>query len=155
MPRWREFRALPLAATRFASVHMAKKSTPREACEPSARGRGEHLRNGPSKTSKCGALDGVRTPRCSRWISRSRRDVTWFRQFFAPKKMIEVVELAKTYGIQVIFFEASVSDELARVLARETGARTLVLNPGANLTKEEMRLGKTFFYIMEDMNIVK
>ena len=67
-----------------------------------------------------------------------------------PKKMIEVVELAKTYGIQVIFFEASVSDELARVLARETGARTLVLNPGANLTKEEMRLGKTFFDIMEE-----
>ena len=67
-----------------------------------------------------------------------------------PKKMIEVVELTKTYGIQVIFFEASVSDELARVLAKETGARTLVLNPGANLTKEEMRLGKTFFDIMEE-----
>lgn len=67
-----------------------------------------------------------------------------------PKKMIEVVELTKTYGIQVIFFEASVSDELARVLARETGARTLVLNPGANLTKEEMKMGKTFFDIMEE-----
>jgi zinc transport system substrate-binding protein len=67
-----------------------------------------------------------------------------------PKEMIEVVEMTKTYGIQFIFFEASVSPELARVLARETGARTLVLNPGANLTKEEMRLGKTFFDIMEE-----
>ena len=67
-----------------------------------------------------------------------------------PKKLIEVVELTKTYGIKVIFFEASVSDKLARVLARETGARTLVLNPGANLTREEMKLGKTFFDIMEE-----
>ncbi|MGD2245024.1 MAG: metal ABC transporter substrate-binding protein [Candidatus Aminicenantes bacterium] len=67
-----------------------------------------------------------------------------------PKKLIEVVELAKKYKIKVIFFESSVSDELARVLAREVGARILVLNPGANLTKEELELGKTFFDIMEE-----
>ncbi len=67
-----------------------------------------------------------------------------------PKKLIEIVELAKKYKIKVIFFEFSVSDELARVLAREVGARTLVLNPGANLTKEELAMGKTFFDIMEE-----
>ncbi len=67
-----------------------------------------------------------------------------------PKKLIEIVELAKKYKIKVIFFESSVSDELARVMAREVGARTLVLNPGANLTKEELELGKTFFDIMEE-----
>jgi zinc transport system substrate-binding protein len=67
-----------------------------------------------------------------------------------PKKLIEIVELAKKYGIKVIFFDSSVSDELARVLAREVGARTLVLNPGANLTKEQLKLGKTFFDIMEE-----
>jgi len=67
-----------------------------------------------------------------------------------PKKLIEIVELAKKYKIKVIFFESSVNDELARVLAREVGARTLVLNPGANLTKEELELGKTFFDIMEE-----
>jgi zinc transport system substrate-binding protein len=66
-----------------------------------------------------------------------------------PKKLIEIVELAKKYGIKVIFFDSSVSDELARVLAREVGARTLVLNPGANLTKEQLKLGRTFFDIME------
>jgi len=60
------------------------------------------------------------------------------------------VELAKKYKIKVIFFESSVSDELARVLAREVGARTLALNPGANLTKEELESGKTFFDIMEE-----
>jgi zinc transport system substrate-binding protein len=67
-----------------------------------------------------------------------------------PKRLVEIVELAKKHKIKVIFFEASVSDELARVLAKEVGARTLVLNPGANLTKEELKLGKTFFDIMEE-----
>jgi len=65
------------------------------------------------------------------------------------KKLIEVVELAKKYRIKVIFFEIRVRDELAKVLAEEIGARTLVLNPGANLTKEQLKSGKTFFDIME------
>ena len=65
------------------------------------------------------------------------------------KKLIEVVELAKKYRIKVIFFEIRVRDELAKVLAGEVGARTLVLNPGANLTKEQLKSGKTFFDIME------
>ena len=67
-----------------------------------------------------------------------------------PKKLIKVVELAKKYKIKVIFFEVYVSDELAKVLAEEVGARTLVLNPGANLTKEQLKSGKTFFDIMEE-----
>jgi len=67
-----------------------------------------------------------------------------------PKKLIDVVELAKKYRIEVIFFEVYVSDELAKVLAEEVGARTLVLNPGANLTKEQLKSGKTFFDIMEE-----
>ncbi len=66
-----------------------------------------------------------------------------------PKKLIKVVELAKKYRIKVIFFEIRVRDELAKVLAEEVGARTLVLNPGANLTKEQLKSGKTFFDIME------
>ena len=66
-----------------------------------------------------------------------------------PKKLIEVVELAKKYRIKVIFFEIRVRDELAKVIAEEVGARTLVLNPGANLTKEQLKSGKTFFDIME------
>jgi zinc transport system substrate-binding protein len=67
-----------------------------------------------------------------------------------PQKLIQVVELAKKYGIKVIFFEVHASDELAKVLAEEVGARTLVLNPGANLTKQELKSGKTFFDIMEE-----
>ncbi|TES87582.1 MAG: zinc-binding protein [Candidatus Aminicenantes bacterium] len=66
-----------------------------------------------------------------------------------PKKLIKVVELAKKHRIKVIFFEIRVRDELAKVLAEEVGARTLVLNPGSNLTKEQLKSGKTFFDIME------
>jgi zinc transport system substrate-binding protein len=66
-----------------------------------------------------------------------------------PKKLIKVVELAKKYRIKVIFFEIRGRDKLAKVLAEEVGARTLVLNPGANLTKEQLKSGKTFFDIME------
>jgi zinc transport system substrate-binding protein len=66
-----------------------------------------------------------------------------------PKKLIKVVELAKKYRIKVIFFEIRVREELAKVFAEEVGARTLVLNPGANLTKEQLKSGKTFFDIME------
>ncbi len=66
-----------------------------------------------------------------------------------PKKLIKVVELAKKHRIKVIFFEIRVRDKLAKVLAEEVGARTLVLNPGANLTKEQLKSGKTFFDIME------
>jgi zinc transport system substrate-binding protein len=60
------------------------------------------------------------------------------------------VELAKKYRIKVIFFEVYVRDELAKVLAEEVGARTLALNPGANLTKEQLKSGKSFFDIMEE-----
>lgn len=66
-----------------------------------------------------------------------------------PKQLIKVVEQAKKHKVEAIFFETAVSDDLARVIAKEVGARTLVLNPGANLTKEQLKSGVTFFDIME------
>jgi len=67
----------------------------------------------------------------------------------SPRKLIEIVELIKNYKIKSIFFEVSVSDELARVIAKEVGAQTLVLNPGANLTKKQLEAGISFFDIMK------
>lgn len=60
-----------------------------------------------------------------------------------------MINLAKKYGIKSIYFEIYVSDELAKVMAKEVGAKTLILNPGANLTKEQLNSGTTFFDIME------
>lgn len=66
-----------------------------------------------------------------------------------PRTLVEVVEMAKKLSIEFIFFETYVSDDLAKVLAKEVGARTLVLNPGANLTKEELDSRMSFFDIMD------
>lgn len=66
-----------------------------------------------------------------------------------PKHLVEVVELAKEHQIKVIYFESHISDELAKVMAKEVGAKTLVLNSGANITKEQMKSGVTFLEIMK------
>ncbi|UCC41315.1 MAG: zinc ABC transporter substrate-binding protein [Candidatus Aminicenantes bacterium] len=65
------------------------------------------------------------------------------------KQLIEVIEEAKEHKIKTIYFEIAVSDDLTRVISEEIGARILVLNPGANLSKEQLRSGVTFFDIME------
>lgn len=66
-----------------------------------------------------------------------------------PKQMVEVVKLAKRHHVRAIFFEEYVSDKLAKVIAKEIGAQTLVLNPGANLRREQLTFGMSFFDIME------
>ena len=66
-----------------------------------------------------------------------------------PRTLVEVVEMAKSHSVECIFFETAVSNDLARVLAKEIGARTLVLNPGATLSREELDSGMSFFDIME------
>jgi zinc transport system substrate-binding protein len=66
-----------------------------------------------------------------------------------PRKLAEVVDLAKEHQIKVIYFENYVSDELAKVMAKEVGAETLVLNAGANISKEQLKSGMTFLEIME------
>jgi zinc transport system substrate-binding protein len=63
--------------------------------------------------------------------------------------MVEAVETARKLEIKVIFFEIQIGNKLAKALAEEVGARLFVLNPGENLTKGELKSGKTFFDIME------
>jgi len=66
-----------------------------------------------------------------------------------PRKLIEVIEIVKKSGSKAIFFEVNFSNELAHVIAKETGTKTLVLNPGASLSKEQINSGITFLCIME------
>jgi len=68
----------------------------------------------------------------------------------SPKRLIEVTELARRLDIKVVFFESSASPDLARTLAHELGARTLVLYPGHNLTRREILEGTTFIDIMKE-----
>lgn len=66
-----------------------------------------------------------------------------------PRQLIGVIDIVKKRGIGAIFFEVNVSSELARVIAEETGAKTLVLNPGASLPRKQKNSGITFLDIME------
>jgi len=66
-----------------------------------------------------------------------------------PRQLIDIVELVKKDRIEAIYFEMNVSSDLAKVIAEETGARTLVLNPGASLSRKQMESGISFLNIME------
>jgi zinc transport system substrate-binding protein len=66
-----------------------------------------------------------------------------------PAELIGIVKEARARGVKAIFAESSESPALARSLARELGVRTLILDPGHNLTRAEIRAGTTFFDIME------
>jgi zinc transport system substrate-binding protein len=73
-----------------------------------------------------------------------------------PRKLAEVVNLAEEHQIKVIYFEDYVSDELAKVIAKEVGAKILVLNAGANISQEQLKSGTTFLEIMEkNLEILK
>jgi len=65
-----------------------------------------------------------------------------------PKQLVRVVELAKKHQISVIYFDVYVSADLAKVIADEVGAKTLVLNPAANLTIEQIQANVSFLDLM-------
>lgn len=67
-----------------------------------------------------------------------------------PRQLIDVVDYVREKKIGAVFFEIDVSDDLARVIAKETGARTMVLNPGASLPRKRGSSGITFLDIMEE-----
>jgi len=67
-----------------------------------------------------------------------------------PRRMIEMIELARKKKIKVIFFESQVSVKLAKVLAEEIQAETMVLNPGVNISLEEKSEKITFIDIMKN-----
>jgi zinc transport system substrate-binding protein len=68
----------------------------------------------------------------------------------SPADLARLVRFARKAGVRYIFFETLVSPKLAETLAREVGARTLVLNPIEGLTKDEQAAGKGYIELMED-----
>jgi zinc transport system substrate-binding protein len=68
----------------------------------------------------------------------------------SPAALAALVRFAQRQRVQYIFFETLVSPKLAETLAREVGARTLVLNPIEGLTKEEAAAGKGYLSLMRE-----
>lgn len=65
-----------------------------------------------------------------------------------PARMAEIVTFVKENGIKVIFFEELISPKVAEAIARETGARTAVLNPIEGLSSEAVAAGEDYFSVM-------
>jgi zinc transport system substrate-binding protein len=61
-----------------------------------------------------------------------------------------ILQTIRQHDVRVIYHETLVSPQLANALAREVGARTLVLNPLEGLTDAERRQGKDYFSIMDE-----
>ncbi|QYR20028.1 metal ABC transporter substrate-binding protein [Paenibacillus sp. sptzw28] len=63
--------------------------------------------------------------------------------------LLNIAKFVEENHVKYIFFEELVSDELAKTLARETGASTLVLNPIEGLTPSEEKNGDDYFSLMD------
>ncbi len=67
-----------------------------------------------------------------------------------PRELERVVESVRRRGATTIFFETLISPDLAKTVARETGATTAVLNPLEGLTEEELASGVNYFTVMRE-----
>jgi zinc transport system substrate-binding protein len=65
-----------------------------------------------------------------------------------PRDLQRVVGRVRDTGATTIFFETLLSPRIAETVARETGARTAVLNPIEGLTPSEARRGEDYFSLM-------
>lgn len=65
-----------------------------------------------------------------------------------PAGLASIAKEMKAQNIEYIFFEELVSPKVAQVLAREVGAKTLVLNPLEGLTAKQAKAGKDYFTLM-------
>lgn len=66
----------------------------------------------------------------------------------SPRGLVRVIELVRKTHATTIFFETLVSPRIAETVARETGAKTAVLNPIEGLTPAEQHRGEDYFSLM-------
>lgn len=73
-----------------------------------------------------------------------------------PKRMAELVELAKSTGLTTIFYDPLGSDKIAQTLAGEVGGQAKELNPLEGRTQEEIDQNLSYLEIMEkNINALK
>jgi zinc transport system substrate-binding protein len=66
-----------------------------------------------------------------------------------PGNLIELARKIKEHDIKYVFHEELISPKMAELIARETGAKILMLHGAHNITKDEMEKGITFISLME------
>ena len=67
-----------------------------------------------------------------------------------PAKLAELVQLMRREGLHYVYTEELLSPRVAETLARETGAKVLMLRAGHNVTKDDLDRGVSFVSIMEE-----
>jgi zinc transport system substrate-binding protein len=65
-----------------------------------------------------------------------------------PRELARVVDEVRARHATTVFSETLVSPELARTVARDTGATTAVLDPIEGLGKDQLAAGETYFSVM-------
>lgn len=68
----------------------------------------------------------------------------------SPKELADVVKEARAHNMKYIFFETLVSPKVADTVAKEIGAKTLVLNPIEGLTEDELKQGEDYISKMKE-----
>lgn len=68
----------------------------------------------------------------------------------SSKTLSEITTFAKNNDIDYIFFEELVSPHIAKTIANEIGAGTLVFSPLEGLTKDDVRMGKTYLSVQRE-----
>jgi zinc transport system substrate-binding protein len=68
----------------------------------------------------------------------------------SPQQLANVVRIVKRTHTTTVFFERLVSSRLADTVARETGARTAVLDPIEGLTPAEQSRGENYLTLMRE-----
>jgi zinc transport system substrate-binding protein len=68
----------------------------------------------------------------------------------SPQQLARVVRIVRRTHSTTVFFERLVSPRLADTVARETGARTAVLDPIEGLTPAEQSRGETYLSLMRE-----
>jgi zinc transport system substrate-binding protein len=66
-----------------------------------------------------------------------------------PQRLRRVIDAVRSTGATTVFFETLVSPRLADTVARETGAKTAVLDPIEGLTPDEQQAGDDYFTLMQ------
>ncbi len=66
----------------------------------------------------------------------------------SPKALADISAFAKKNGVKYIFFESLVSPKLSETVAREIGAKTMVLDPIEGISSEDLAKGDNYFTVM-------
>ncbi|OEF96732.1 metal ABC transporter solute-binding protein, Zn/Mn family [Desulfuribacillus alkaliarsenatis] len=66
----------------------------------------------------------------------------------SSRELRGIIDFLRESDNKYVFFETTVSNKTAQVIAEEVGARVLILHPIENLTQQDIDAGETYFSLM-------